>query len=121
MLRPWFDGLDMASVHVVTQGPACWFVRSILRQGAMTVSPYIFFGRDIYDTDNLRSVALLAHELKHVQQYRARGHVVFLSRYLWDLARRGFRCSPDLPLEAEAYKLQAEVRQTLAPRFPTPQ
>jgi hypothetical protein len=83
----------------------------------MTLAPFIFYGRDRFDPGSLPSVALLAHELKHVEQYRSRGHVAFLARYLLDLARNRFRYSRDLPLEAECYELQAEVTRSLRPRF----
>ena len=116
-LQPWFPSLRLSDVRLATSGPVCWYVRNIARQGAMTIAPYIFYGRDTYDPANLSSVALVAHELKHVQQYREMGHLRFLARYIWDLARAGFRYSRELPLEAEAYALQAEVRDVLRPRF----
>jgi hypothetical protein len=113
-LASWFPGLDLAGVRIVTTGPVCWFVRNVLRQGAMTFAPYVFFGREPWDASSVRSVALLAHEVKHVEQYRRYGHVGFLARYFRDLAANRFRYSTSLPLEAEAYSLQAEVRAALA-------
>jgi len=56
----------------------------------------------------------LAHELKHVQQYRTYGHLGFLLRYFVDLARHRFRYSRALPLEAECYALQSEVLEALS-------
>jgi len=113
ILRSWFPALDLDGVRVVVRGPVCWFVRNVLRQGAMTVAPFIFFGRDAYDPKEHSSVALLAHELKHVDQYRRYGYVAFFARYFWALGKNRFRYSRDLPLEAEAYALQAEVRDKL--------
>jgi hypothetical protein len=117
-LRPWFPALDLDGVRIVESGPVCWFVRRVLGQGAMAVSPYIFYGRSRFDAASLGSLALLAHELKHVQQYRELGHLRFLLRYVRGLAGNRFRYSRELPLEAEAYALQAQVREALLPLFP---
>ena len=117
LLEPWFPGFDFGGVRLVTRGAGAWFVRSVLRQGAMTLAPFVFFGRDNYDPSSAASVALLAHELKHIEQYRKYGHLRFLARYLRDKARNGFRYSRDLPLEVEPYALQAEVRQALRARL----
>ena len=117
LLQPFVPGLDLGSVRIVEGGPVCWFVRRVLRQGAMTVAPFIFYGRSRFDAAGLPSVALLGHELRHVEQYRHYGHVTFLFRYLRDLAANRFRYSRDLPLEAECYALQARIAQDLRPRF----
>jgi hypothetical protein len=109
-ISAWFPGLDLGEVRIITSGPVCWFVRSVLRQGAMTFAPYVFFGRDPWDPSSARSVALLAHEIKHIEQYGRLGHAGFLARYFRDLAANRFRYSETLTLEAEAYALQAEVR-----------
>jgi hypothetical protein len=89
-----------------------WFVRNILRQGAMTIAPFVFFGKDRFDETKASSLALLAHELKHVEQYRTMGHVRFLWTYIRDRRRAG-GYSRDLPLEVEPYALQAVVRAAL--------
>lgn len=117
LLQPWFPDLRLTDVSLVSNGPVCWYVRSVARQGMMTIAPWVFYGRETYDPDNLVSVALIAHELVHVRQYHERGHAAFLARYLWDLGRNGFRYSRELPLEAEAYALQSRVRSELGPRF----
>jgi hypothetical protein len=112
-LRPWFPDLDMQSVRLVHGGPVCWFVRSVISQGAMTFAPYVFYGESRFDPGDVESLALLAHELKHVQQYRERGHLGFLVKYFSDKARNGFKYSEDLPLEKEAFALQREVKEKL--------
>jgi hypothetical protein len=116
-LRPWFEGLDFENVRLVHNGPVCWYVRNVVKQGAMTISPFIFYGRRSYDASSLASVALLAHELKHVEQYRRYGHVMFLARYLFALAGARFHYSPALPLEAEAYALEDEIRAKLRAHY----
>ena len=114
-LRPWFPELDFGRVHLVHSGPVAWFVRNVLRQGAMTIAPFIFFGKHRYDPASPRSMALLAHELQHIEQYRAMGHLPFLFTYMRDRIRAG-EYRRDLPLEAEPYALQEEVRTILETR-----
>lgn len=112
-LRHWFPDFDMRSVTLVHSGPVCWFVEHVLRQGAMTFAPFVFYGKSRFQPGEPGSVALLAHELKHVQQYREMGHLRFLARYFLDKARNGFRYSKDLPLEKDAYDLQEQVLEKL--------
>jgi hypothetical protein len=78
----------------------------------MTISPFVFFGKHKYDAESPRSLALLAHELRHIQQYREMGHVRFLYTYMRDRLRAG-EYRKDLPLEAGPYALQDEVRAEL--------
>lgn len=115
LMRRWLPSLEFERVRIVTGGPVCWFVRAVLRQGAMTLAPYIFYGRAHFDPANPRSMPLLAHELLHCRQAQGMGRLRFFVRYAWDLAKRGFRYSRELPLEAEAYALQAEVRAAMRP------
>ena len=49
LLKPWFPDTDIESVRVVTNGPVCWFVRHVLKQGGMTIAPFVFFGEDPYN------------------------------------------------------------------------
>jgi hypothetical protein len=111
-LRPWFPDLDFGRVRLVHEGPVSWFVRTVLRQGAMTIAPFVFFGKHRYDPSSARSLALLAHELRHVEQYAKMGRLRFLFTYVRDRIKAG-RYSRDLPLEAGPYALQEEVMATL--------
>jgi hypothetical protein len=111
-LKPWFPDLDVRRVRLVHNGPVSWFVSGVLRQGAMTIAPFIFFGRHRFDATKPGSLALLAHELKHIEQYRTMGHLRFLWTYLHDRRRAG-GYSRDLPLEVEPYALQAVVEREL--------
>ena len=112
-LEPWFPDLDMQSVRLVDAWPFKALIKNVLRQGAVTVAPFIFYGKTSFRPGNAGSLALLAHELKHIEQYRGMGHAGFLWRYFWDKARNGFEYSKKLPLEKEAYDLQDEVRKAL--------
>jgi hypothetical protein len=112
-LRPWFPTLDLRRVTLVHCGPVCWFVRSVIRQGAMTFAPWVFYGRSCFDPTRVASIALLAHELKHVEQYGERGRLGFLVRYFIDKARNGFKYDENLPLERQAYEVQRDVEKNL--------
>lgn len=54
----------------------------------------------------------LRHELKHVAQYREKGLLGFLFKYIWETLRKGYYHNA---LEAEAR--QAEADETLIARF----
>ena len=111
-LRPWFPDLDFGRVRLVHRGPVSWFVRTVLRQGAMTVAPYVFFGGHHFDPESPRSLSLLAHELRHIEQYAEMGHMRFLTTYAIDRIKAG-HYSRELPLESGPYALQDEVRAAL--------
>ena len=111
-LRPWFPNMDFGRVRLVHSGVVSWFVRTVLRQGAMTIAPFVFFGKHQYDPASARSLALLAHELRHIEQYAELGHARFIFRYMRDRLRAG-EYRRDLPLEAGPYALQDEVRAVL--------
>lgn len=116
-LRPWFPELDFGGVRLVQSGPVSWFVRSVLHQGAMTIAPFVFYGESRFDPSSPGSLALLAHELRHIEQYGEMGHFRFLVTYLRDRIKAG-HYSRDLPLEAGPYALQDEVRKALEARNP---
>jgi hypothetical protein len=112
-LERWFPGFDMQSVSLIEAWPMKALIRDVLRQGAMTISPFVFYGKASFKAGDPQSLALLAHELRHIQQYRSMGHLGFLKRYFLDKAKNGFEYSKTLPLEKEAYDLQAEVLSEL--------
>lgn len=106
-VRPWHPDLELARVSLHDSGPIAWFVRNVVRQGAMTLGHRIYLGRSTFDPHNAHSLALLVHELQHVTQVERLGLIRFFAKYAWALARNRFRYSHDLPLEAEAYAVQA--------------
>jgi len=118
-LRRWFPEMDFGRVRLVHSGPVSWFVRTVLRQGAMTISPFVFFGKHEYDPASSRSLALLAHELKHIEQYGEMGHARFLFTYMRDRIKAG-KYSRELPLEVGPYGLQDDVRAALEAPPETP-
>ena len=112
-LLPWFSELEMRNVTLINAWPMNAVVKNMLRQGALTIAPFIFYGKASFNAEDAKSIALLAHELKHIEQYRSMGHFQFLMRYFRDKARNGFEYSKTLPLEKAAYDLQAEVLEAL--------
>ena len=103
----------MQSVTLIDAWPMNAVIKNGLRQGAMTIAPFVFYGKAHFTPGDAKSIALLAHELKHIQQYRGMGYLGFLKRYFLDKAKNGFEYSKTLPLEKVAYDLQDEVLQAL--------
>lgn len=112
-VRSFARAIDLGRVRLVRRGPVAWFVRRVLRQGAMTLGHRIYFGKAQFDPRSGRSLALLVHELKHVEQFERLGRFGFFRRYAGALARNRFRYSHDLPLEAEAYEAQRVALEPL--------
>jgi Domain of unknown function (DUF4157) len=102
-------GADLESVRLHVGGPLTWYLK-LVKKSAITLGGHIWFVSEAKRDD----IALLAHELVHVAQYREFGSAGFLARYLRDMARAGFRYSRRLPLEAPAYARQARAREVLA-------
>jgi hypothetical protein len=84
--------------------------------GAITLNRTIHFRMtDEYDPHTPTGLALLAHELKHVEQYEKEGLVKFYLKYLWAFIRHGY--GQTVPFEAEAYELQGQVETHLTTEF----
>lgn len=115
-LQRWFPGMDLTEVSVKDSGLSARLVKR-LRRSAITIGRTIFFGEGCFDVLSIKGLALIAHELKHVEQYREEGAIEFLLKYLWDWVLMGFKRSRDLPLEKEAYDLEDAVRQHLGEGF----
>ena len=88
------DPVELNMAHTLMQNPDV---------SAVTLVDVIVF-RDAAEARD--DVALWAHELKHVEQYRQLGVDQFAARYA-----RDYRA-----LEAPAYQLQGQVRQALKAR-----
>ncbi len=103
------DGLALADVRLHIGGPLSWYLR-LVKKSAITVGANIWFVSEAKRDD----LALLAHELVHVGQYREMGVPRFLARYGLDMLKAGLRYSRKLPLEAPAYERQALAKRILA-------
>ena len=107
------SGVALADVRLHVGGPFSWYLRAV-RKSAITIGNHIWFT----NVEKRDDIALLAHELVHVAQYRELGIPRFLARYGWEMMRAGFRYSRRLPLEAPAYARQAQAKLVLAEQGP---
>jgi hypothetical protein len=84
---------------------------------AIALGSTIYFRRtDQFNPHTVAGLALLAHELKHVEQYKRDGLLKFLARYVWDyILHRGY--SEKLRYEAEATQFQWQVTAHLSREF----
>ncbi len=103
------DGVAPGDVRLHVGGPLTWYLRAV-KKSAITFGSHIWFVNEAKRDD----LALLAHELVHVGQYRRMGVPRFLGRYGLDILKAGFRYSRKLPLEAPAYERQALARRLIA-------
>jgi len=88
--------------------------RALARQeiAAITLGETIYFrSLDYYNPHSAPGLALLAHELKHVEQYKPRGLLNFYATYVWDYLRHGY--GEMVRFEAEASDLQRQVQAHL--------
>lgn len=56
--------------------------------------------------DFLQQKSWLCHELKHVEQYKRYGFLLFILKYCWDCLRYGYQ---NCPLETEARKAEKDL------------
>lgn len=88
------------------------------RRRAITLGHLIIFTKpQYYDPCSIQGLALLAHELKHVEQYRREG----LLRFLWHYVSHWLKVGYDLerhPYEREATEFEAHVQAQLQKEQP---
>lgn len=70
---------------------------------------------DGFDDQTPAGLALLAHELKHVEQIERDGLISFYFKYLRDYMRFGY--GEKIPYEGEAYAIQRKIRMHLKREF----
>jgi len=91
------DVLDAAILH---DGQVPWYLAK--RFVAIVRGRHVYLRAGAYDADTVEGLALLAHELTHVRQYR---EGMTALRYLW-CSLRGYRKNR---YEIEAFAVQARV------------
>ena len=83
---------------------------------AITLGSTIYFRKaSLYDPHTPGGLALLAHELKHVEQFQKAKLVKFYAHYLRDYAR--FKYGKHIRYEAEAYGLEKAVKKQIKEEF----
>lgn len=118
--RPgWFDP---ALIQTVRLSLANSFVRAIQRLAGMpiaatTIGTTIYFRElQYFDPHSPGGLALLAHELRHVEQYLEQGGVVrFSFWYVLGFLRGGY--GTGITFEAEAYRIEQVIREHLIQEF----
>lgn len=81
------------------------------RRSAITLGHIIILTKN-YKPGTVEGLALLAHELKHVEQYKIWGIFRFLWRYLVEWLKVGYDLDRH-PYEKEAYAFQRRVKKRL--------
>jgi hypothetical protein len=122
LARPqWYA--DPGMVARAKLAPANWFARLLssptfakVKIDAITLCKTIYFrDLDCYDPHTIEGLALLGHELKHVEQYERYGFFSFYFRYLTSYLKGGY--GENVPMEAEAYALQRQIDSHLRSEF----
>jgi hypothetical protein len=80
-LRPYADEQSLRDARIRTAAPWTWVPR-VLRAGAVTLGNDVCFKRGAFRDTDANGLALIAHECRHVRQYREMGAVRFLFRYV---------------------------------------
>lgn len=89
------------------------------RRRAITLGHLIIFTKpQYYDPCSIQGLALLAHELKHVEQYKREDFLRFLWRYLSHWLKVGYDQARH-PYEREATEFEACVQAQLQKERPT--
>jgi hypothetical protein len=104
-------GVKLERVQLLVGGPPTWYL-ALVKKSAITLGDRIWF----VNAEKREDLALVAHELVHVAQFRELGFLRFAARYLRDMAKHRFKYSRALPLEAPAYERQAKARMVLLAR-----
>ncbi len=114
LLAEFVPERDLRRARIVTGLP--WrLLPRLLRMGAITFSPFVIYREGRYRTDTSKGLALLAHEVIHLQQAREMGAIRFYASYLWGQFRCGFRHDKH-HLEIPGIERQRHVRTTLDSR-----
>jgi hypothetical protein len=89
---------------------------SKVKTKAITLGRTIHFcDADHFQPHNAKGLALIAHELKHVEQFERYKPVKFYAKYLWGFIRHGY--GKEIDIEATAYALEAAVKAHLRDEF----
>ncbi len=120
LARPgWFDVALLRTVRLQLANP---FVRAIQNMAgvpiAATAIGNVIYFREMehFDPRSAWGISLLAHELRHVEQYREQhGIVPYAILYTWEYVRRGY--GVNISFEAEAYGVGDVVYGHLVQEF----
>ena len=111
-LLPYADGQSLRDARIRTTAPWVWMPR-LLGAGAVTLRNDICMKPELYRETDAEGLALIAHECRHVRQYRELGTVRFLLQYLIGAIQVRFVHDAH-PLELEPEAIQARALVGLA-------
>ena len=111
-LLPYADGQSLRDARIRTAAPWAWMPR-LLGAGAVTLRNDICMKPGLYRETDAGGLALLAHECRHVRQYRELGTLRFLLQYLIGAIQVRFVHDAH-PLELEPEAIQARALVELA-------
>ncbi len=119
--REWFA--DPGVVRRARLSPPNWLARLLSSRrfagqeiAAITLGKTIYFRMpDQYNPHTPAGLAILAHELKHVEQFEREGWGGFYAKYVRGYLAHGY--GEPIPFEAEAYEFQRQVAVHLAREF----
>ena len=112
-LTPYFEGFNLNQVRVWQGLP--WYVMDGI--DAYTSNYDIYFAPGAYNTTTARGIALIGHEVLHVQQYEIYGPVGFRLRYLWEYAMGRLsglghqKAYESISFERDAFALEKRIRE----------
>ena len=116
--RPqWY--LDPGVVSRAKLTRAKWYARILSSEffakttvAAITLGHTIHFREEShYNPHTIQGLTLLAHEIKHVEQFEQRGFFRFIGKYIQDYFSHGY--GDDISFEGEAYAFEKLVRTHL--------
>lgn len=110
--REWFPDPSVVERARMAILPFCPQYIATRRRAITLGHLIIFIKPQYYDPCSIQGLALLAHELKHVEQYEIAGMLRFLWRYLREWLRVGYDLDRH-PYEKEAYALEKRVQKRL--------
>jgi Domain of unknown function (DUF4157) len=112
-LAPYYPGLDLRRdvVWRVTGVPWLFRTFSFVKPIGITLGTLVCLEPEYYRPDTDLGLNLVAHELTHVEQYRAHGYLPFTIRYAWEFVFNLLRGnSPHAAYEKIGFEVEARAR-----------
>jgi len=111
-LRPWYYEPSLRRAKIV-RGSLFGLIFGASGQKAVTINQTVHLTRRADSPDTPAGIALIGHELFHVEQQRQSGWWRFFFRYLRDWRPAHRRRGWEHPLEKPAYERGREIRESL--------
>ena len=121
LLSPFFPNLNLEEVVLIDGSISLGkVIMPLFGASAITFGDKIYFAERL-DQSNFFNMALIGHELVHVEQYKKRGMVRFLIRYLLEfvanlaIEKNCRRAYMTISFEREAYQTEKMILDLLIP------